>query len=129
MTLLPGVPILLAKGGRGGKGNKAMPTGPLAGRDLHLSTSQLNLSRFVHQNPATAQLIPHKTLTSSPKVDECKPMLLVNFTAQPDPFPSLKPFLQAPNVSYINCSREDKKWTSVRPCWPVRATRARRVRS
>ena len=41
------------------------------GRGFHSSTSQLNLSRFCHSKDTQ---ITHKVLTSSWKVDECKPL-------------------------------------------------------
>ena len=44
------------------------------GRAFHSSTSHLNLSHFCHYNPATAQRIPQRVLTSGRKVDECKPL-------------------------------------------------------
>jgi hypothetical protein len=46
-----------------------------AGRSLHSSSSQLNLSRFHHLNPSTTQRVLQKVLTSSRKVDECKPLV------------------------------------------------------
>ena len=48
-------------------GGGAVGAGEAGGRDLHLSTFQLNLSRFRHKIPPSQPLISPNTSSPSPK--------------------------------------------------------------